>query len=168
MGLWWINAISQSYFQSYFTGNGKLLQFKWSNIALQWRPNECNGVSNHQPLDCLLNRLLRRNVKKTSKLRVTGLCLGNSPVTGESPAQRASNAENVSFDDVITILKDMVRTDLHRNSVYRVHISRDVLSTVFGQTWWSILVEMISIIEAMVSFSPWKRQIVNCKNISKK
>ena len=31
---------------------------------------------------------------KTSKLRVTGLCEGNSPVTSEFPAQRASNAEN--------------------------------------------------------------------------
>ena len=35
--------------------------------------------------------------KKTSQLRVTGLCEGNSPVTGEFPAQRASNAENVSI-----------------------------------------------------------------------
>ena len=35
--------------------------------------------------------------KKTSKLRVTGLCAGYSPVTGECPAQMASNAENVSF-----------------------------------------------------------------------
>ena len=35
--------------------------------------------------------------KKTSKLRVTGLCRGKSPVTGEFPAQRASNAENVSI-----------------------------------------------------------------------
>ena len=32
-----------------------------------------------------------------SKLRVTGLCAGNSPVTGEFSAQRASNAENVSI-----------------------------------------------------------------------
>ena len=39
----------------------------------------------------------RRRSKKTSKLRVTGLCVGNSPVTGEFPAQRASNAENVSI-----------------------------------------------------------------------
>ena len=36
-------------------------------------------------------------LKKTSKLRVTGLCAGNSPVAGEFPAQRASNAENVSI-----------------------------------------------------------------------
>ena len=35
--------------------------------------------------------------KKTSKLRVTGLCVGNSPETGEFPAQMASNAENVSI-----------------------------------------------------------------------
>ena len=33
----------------------------------------------------------------TSKLRVTGLCAGNSPATGEFPAQMASNAENVSI-----------------------------------------------------------------------
>ena len=39
----------------------------------------------------------RRRSKKTSKLRVAGLCEGNSAVTGEFPAQRASNAENVSI-----------------------------------------------------------------------
>ena len=44
----------------------------------------------------LLNRLFRRRSKKTSRLRVIGLCAGNSPVTGEFPTQKASNAENVS------------------------------------------------------------------------
>ena len=39
----------------------------------------------------------RRRSIKTSKLRVTGLCAANSPVTGEFLAQRASNAENVSI-----------------------------------------------------------------------
>ena len=34
---------------------------------------------------------------KTSKLRVTGLCAGNAPGTGEFPAQMASYAENVSI-----------------------------------------------------------------------
>ena len=66
-------------------------------IPLQLRHNEPNGVSNHLRLDCLLNQLFRRKSKKTSKLRVTGLCEGNSPVTGEFPAQRTNNAENVSF-----------------------------------------------------------------------
>ena len=66
-------------------------------ITLQWRHNGHNGVSNHQPHGCLLNRLFRRRSKKTSNLRVTGLYVGNSPGTGEFPAQSASYAENVSF-----------------------------------------------------------------------
>ena len=46
-------------------------------ISLQWRHNDHDGVSNHQPHGCLLNCLFRRRSKKTSKLRVTGLCVGN-------------------------------------------------------------------------------------------
>ena len=58
-------------------------------MPLQWRHNTRDGVSNHQPHHCLLNRLFR--------LRATGLCAGNSPVTIEFPAQMANNAENVSI-----------------------------------------------------------------------
>ena len=65
--------------------------------TLRWRHNDHAGVSNHQPPGCLLNRLFRRKSKKTSKLRVTGLCAGNSPGTGEFSAQMASYAENVSI-----------------------------------------------------------------------
>ena len=39
----------------------------------------------------------RRRSKKTSNFRVTGLCAGNSPVTSEFAAQRASYTENVSI-----------------------------------------------------------------------
>ena len=45
----------------------------------------------------LLKHLFRRRSKKTSKLRVTGRCGQNSPVTGEFPTQSTSNAENVSI-----------------------------------------------------------------------
>ena len=38
-----------------------------------------------------------RRSEKALKLRVTGLCVGNSPVNGKFPAQMASNAENVSI-----------------------------------------------------------------------
>ena len=65
--------------------------------TLQWRHNEQDSVSNHQPHNCLLSCLFRPGSNKTSKLRVTGLCAGNSPGTGEFPAQMASNAENVSI-----------------------------------------------------------------------
>ena len=64
---------------------------------LQWRHNGRDSVPNHQHHDCFLNRLFRRRSKKTSMLRVTGLCAGNSPGTGEFPAQRASNAEIFSI-----------------------------------------------------------------------
>ena len=70
-------------------------QYSW--CPLQWRHNRRDGVWKHQHRDCLLNRLFRRRSEKTSKLRVTGLCAGNSPVTGEFPTQMASNAENVSI-----------------------------------------------------------------------
>ena len=65
--------------------------------ALQWRHNDRDGVWNHQRPDCLLNRLFRHRLKKTSKLRVTRLCEGNPPVTGGFPSQRASDAKNVSI-----------------------------------------------------------------------
>ena len=70
-------------------------------FSLQWCHNERDGVLNHQRLDCLPNRLFRRRSKEKSKLRVTGLCEGNSPVTSGYPAQGASNAEKFPFDDVI-------------------------------------------------------------------
>ena len=68
-----------------------------SPSSLRWRHNEHDSVSNHQPHHSLLKRLFRRRSKKTSKLRVTGHCAGNSPATGEFPAQMASYAENVSI-----------------------------------------------------------------------
>ena len=65
--------------------------------SLRWRHNGRDSVSNHQLHGCLLNRLFRRRSKKTSKLRVTGLCARNSPGTSEFPAQMASTAHNVSI-----------------------------------------------------------------------
>ena len=54
---------------------------------LRWRHNDHAGVSNHQPHGCLLNRLFRRKSKKTSTLRVTGLCAGNSPEISRTNGQ---------------------------------------------------------------------------------
>ena len=65
--------------------------------SLQRRHNGRSGVSSHQPRDCILNRLFGRRWKKTPTPHVTGLCTGNSPVTGKFPAQKASNAENLSI-----------------------------------------------------------------------
>ena len=69
----------------------------YDNLSLLWHHNGHDGISKHQPLDCLLNRLFRHRSKKTSKLRVIGLCEGNSSMTSEFHAQMASNVENVSI-----------------------------------------------------------------------
>ena len=84
------------------------------HIALQWRHNGRDGVSNHQPHDCLLNRLFEHRSKKTSKLRVTGLCAENSSVTGEFPAQMASNTGNVSIMVIFRVPRDII---VHLNIV---------------------------------------------------
>ena len=85
------SPLYESSFSFIFVTNNKLI------MALQWRHNERDSVSNHQPHDCLFKDLFRRRSNETSKLRVTGLCAGNSPGTGEFPTQMASNAENVSI-----------------------------------------------------------------------
>ena len=71
-------------------------------VSLRWRQNDHDGVSNHQPHGCLLNRLFRRTSKKTSKLRVTGLCAGNSPGPVNSPHKGPVTRKMFPFDDVIT------------------------------------------------------------------
>ena len=81
-------------------------------------------VSNHQPHDCLLNRLFRRRSKKTSKLRDTSLCAGNSPVTGEFPEQRPVTRKMLPFDDVI-MTSGHIRQSRPRqwiNEVLRYHV----------------------------------------------
>ena len=70
-------------------------------MPLQWRNNDHDGVSNHQPHGCLLSRLFRRRSKKTSKLRVTGLCAGNSPGPVNSPYKKPVTRKMFPFDDVI-------------------------------------------------------------------
>ena len=72
-----------------------------NDAALLWCHNGCDGVSNHQPQDCLLNRLFRCRSKKTPKLRVIGLCEGNSPVTSEFPHMGPVTRKAFPFDDVI-------------------------------------------------------------------
>ena len=71
------------------------------SLELWWRHSGRDSVSNHQPHDCLLNRIFRRRSKKTSKLRVTVLCVGSSPGTGEFPHKWPITRKMFPFVDVI-------------------------------------------------------------------
>ena len=78
--------------------------------SLQWRHYDHDCVSNHRPRGCLLNRLFRRRSKKTSKLHVTGLCVGNSPGPVNSPHKVPATRKMFRFDDVI--MKEATTTAL--------------------------------------------------------
>ena len=65
----------------------------YNDVTMSEMASQITSISNilfTQYIYCLLNCWSRRGLKKTSKLRVTGLCVGNSPVTVEFPAQKAS------------------------------------------------------------------------------
>ena len=92
---------SDSSVYSIFCLNWQPKSTKARLTALRWRHNDHGSVSNHQPHSCLLNRLFRRKSKKTSKFRVTGLCVGNSPGPVNSPHKGPVTRKMFPFDDVI-------------------------------------------------------------------
>ena len=127
--------------------------------SLQWRHNQHDGVSNHQPHDCLINRLFRSRSKKTSKLCVTSLCAGTSLVTGEFPTQRGSDAENVSIwwrhhaaahsvgnkNDFAT----QVVSNAEPRCSHVVHLNNLGLLTL---AWWRHQMEAFSALRALWSY----------------
>ena len=103
--------------------------------TFHWRHNDQDGVSNHQPHDCSLNCLFRRRSKKTSKLCVTGLCVGNSPGPVNSPHKGPVTRKMLPFDDVI-----MKKTEL--NTAFQIACDDDH-SWLFVNTkwvWWCIFI----------------------------
>ena len=70
--------------------------------TLQRRYYGCDGVSNHQPLPLFAQAFILTQIKKTPKLRVTGLCAGNSPVN--SPHKRPVTRKMFQLDDVTMVL----------------------------------------------------------------
>ena len=70
-------------------------------LSLHWHHNDHDGISIHQPQGCLLNRLFRCRWKKTSKLCVNGLCVGNSLGPVNSPHKGPVTRKMFPFDDII-------------------------------------------------------------------
>ena len=96
---YWLNMVDGSL--SYTRKDLKYVWYLNVEKSLRWRHYDHDGVSNQQPRGCLLNRLFRRSSKKTSKLRVTGLCEGNSPGPVNSPHKGPVTRKTFPFDDVI-------------------------------------------------------------------
>ena len=105
--------------------------------TLHWRHNELDSVSNHQPHHCLLRRLFGRRSKKTSKLRVTGLCAGNSPGTGEFPHKWPVTRKMFPSDDVIMSRRSTVETVQPRTLAARMcEDGLWVLADDWGGIYW--------------------------------
>ena len=104
---------------------------------LQWRHNDHGGVANHQPHGCLLNRLFRRRSEKTSKLRVTGLCAGNSPGPVNSPHKGQVMQKMVPFDDAIMRGRIQIRVWTHNRPPYLALTVElwDVFCEDFEENW---------------------------------
>ena len=105
--------------------------FQYIEYALWWRNNDHDSVSNHQPHECLFNRLFRPRSKKTSKLRVTGLCVGNSPAPVNSPHKGPVTRKMFPFDDVI-----MVEAGFDAISSFRVFLFWSRVYDLFMFTGW--------------------------------
>ena len=117
--------------------------------TLHWRYNEHDGVSNRQPHDFLLNRFFRCRSKKISKLRVIGLCEGNSPVAGEFHTPRASNAENVSIcwrhhdlikyahTPIVFYFVVVILWDLSQSCYFIAHIAEDFFVCTLWLPQWN-------------------------------
>ena len=90
-------------------------KYTTKRYPLQWRHNDHDSVSNHQPHGCLLSRFIRAQIKENIKApRHWPLC-GEFTGPGDFPAQRASNAENVSvwwrhhgkYQDILDVIRNI-------------------------------------------------------------
>ena len=69
--------------------------------SLQWRHNDHDGVSNHQPHDCLLNRLFRRNQRNHQSSASLAFVRGIHRGPVNSPHKGPVTQKMFPFDDVI-------------------------------------------------------------------
>ena len=103
-----VNEYLCSYIDSMplYTGHHK-------SASLQWRHTNRDCVSNHQRLDCLLNRLFMRRSKKVSKLRVTGPLWGGFTGHHKGPVTR----KTFPFDDVIMVSISWLMVSLEQTAM---------------------------------------------------
>ena len=84
------------------------------------------------------SRWFRRRSKKISKLRVTGLCEGNSPVTGECGRKGPLTRKMLPFDDVIMHSATLLAlSNWHNCALFRAH-SRTLHFAGISRIWRKI------------------------------
>ena len=160
----------------YLYRHSRLLRGCWGSIRL---PPRCSDVIMSPMASPITSFTIvystvysRRRSNKTSKLCVTGLCAGNSPVTSEIPTQWTSNAENVSIwsrHHAVPVsdpegygpINDMDPSENSRREnkakQNHVYLSRDISCICY---WWN----WISCLTFHWNFVWW---IFNCLEVNK-
>ena len=105
--------------------------------ALQWC-HMSNNVSDHQPLECLFNRLFGITSKKHHRSALLALCEGNPPVTYRFPSQRVNNAENISISSLGNLATGIlgiynIPLSWHESHSWRIHYSDVIMSMMASQ-----------------------------------
>ena len=88
--------------------------------SLRWRHNGRDGVSNHQPHDCLLSRFVRRRSKKHQSPASLALVRGIHRAPLNSPHIWSVTRKLFLFDDVIMIASHWIGI-CHFKSAHTFH-----------------------------------------------
>ena len=138
--------------------------------SLPWRHNGRDGVSNHQLLDGLLNRLFKAQIKEHIKAQRHWPLWGDSPVTGEIPHIGPVTRKMFPFDDVIMYISygecssvqlpdtplrtnyDRGNTLLRRRSQWKIYLAtymspglnQQLRCSSLDEPWWRHQMETFS------------------------
>ena len=100
---------------------------------IQWRHNEHDGISNHQHLDCLLNRLFRCRSKETLKLCITGHYMWIFTRCSQStPNSSISHSIPIQHDGI----SNHQRLDCLLNRLFRCKSKKTLQLCITGHYMW--------------------------------
>ena len=104
--------------------------------SLQWRRDERDSVSNHQPHDCLFNCLFRRRSKKNIKAPCHWPLCGEFTGDRWIPRTKASNAENFS---IWWRHHDILTPPCLSNPIYWCHLSMKCAQWIYWTATWETI-----------------------------
>ena len=121
--------------------------------SLRWRHNGCDGVSNHQPHDCLLNRLFRRRSKKHQSSASLAFVRGIHRWPVNSPRKWPVKWKMFPFDNVIM---DVFFFIVH---IVELPVFRDTSKLLRRHcNQWPYWQAYVSLPAAEVVYCEWHRQ----------
>ena len=123
--------------------------------ALKWRHNECDVVSNHRRLDCLLSRLFMHRSTKTAKLRVTGRCAGIHWWLINFPHKGQVTRKTFPFDDIIMVCLFSLLTRQNICALRNL-----VVDSMLANKGVSSFCQLISLVALYRSYYTWATLIV--------